>query len=77
MNAFVDALSRNWDLIVTVFMWAVSLLLGLVLVSKLFKALSMEFESTDVLPLALSALWFVGILIIGPHDVSTFLKSIL
>ena len=77
MNAFMDALSRNWDLIVTIFMWAVSLLLGLVFVAKLFKALKMEFESTDILPLATSILWFAAILVIGPQDVNVFLKGIL
>lgn len=77
MNELMVALSRNWDLIVTVFMWAVSLLLGLVLVAKLFKALRMEFETTDVLPLAFSILWFAAIVIIGPRDVSLFLKGIL
>lgn len=77
MNAFMQALSGNWDLIVTVSMWAVSLLLGLVLVAKIFKALRMEFETTDLLPMAVSILWFAAILIIGPRDVAIFLKGIL
>lgn len=77
MNAFMDALSRNWDLIITVSLWAVSLLLGVVLIAKVFKALQMEFEFEDFIPSVLAVLWFGILLVMGPGNVSAFLSGLL
>lgn len=77
MDLFVASVERHWDIIVYVAMWSVSILLGIVLFAKIFKALKMEMEFQDIFGIVVPILWLGLLLVVGPGDVAAFLKGVL
>jgi hypothetical protein len=77
MNEVMAAVARNWNLIVDVAMWSLSILLVVVLFAKIIKLLKMEFEFQDIFGFVFPILWLGLLLIIGPGEVSSYIKSLL
>ena len=76
-DAFLQWLIRSWDTIITVFMWAMTALMGFVLIAKIYKIVKLDFESSDAVGLIFATLWILAILIFGFNHVTQYLKSFL
>lgn len=77
LNAFTDWLIRNWDLIVEIFIWGMSLLMGFVLVAKIYKIVKFEFEARDAISIVIAGLWICAIIFIGFDHIRLYLQSFL
>ncbi len=77
LNAFIVWLVENWDLIIEVFIWGVSLAMAFVLVAKVYKIIKMKFEAFDVFGLFFGLLWVFVILFFGVNHIREFLQSFL
>jgi hypothetical protein len=77
MNTFLEWLVRNWDVMVDVFMWGVSVLMAFVLTAKVYKIVRLEFEIMDVASLIFAGLWFIAILIFGFDHIRIYLQGFL
>ena len=77
MNAFLEWLVRNWDVLIDVFMWGVSVIMAFVLTAKVYKIVRLEFEIMDVASLIFAGLWFVAILIFGFDHIRIYLQGFL
>lgn len=77
LNAFIVWLVENWDLIIEIFIWSVSLLMAFVLVTKVYKIVKFKFEAIDAIGLFLVALWVFAILFFGFNHIRVYLQSFL
>jgi len=77
LDAFLQWLIRNWDIIVTVFMWSMTLLMGFILVAKIYKIVKLEFEATDSVGLVFSGMWLLAVIFFGFNHVTQYLQSFL
>lgn len=77
INAFAGWLIQNWNMIIDVFMWALTILLAVVLAAKIYKIAKLEFEVMDLIGLIASGLWLMTILFFGFDHVRTYLQSFL
>ena len=77
LNAFIAWLIGNWNLIVIIFMWGLSLLMIFVLVAKIYKIVKLDFELRDLIGLIVSGMWLLAIIIFGFNHVTQYLQSFL
>jgi hypothetical protein len=77
LNTFVVWLMENWDLIVEIFMWGMSLLMVFVLVAKVYKIVKFEFETVDAVGLLFGAVWIFSIIFFGFNHIKIVLQSFL
>ena len=77
LNAFIAWLIENWNLIVIIFMWGMSLLMVFVLAAKIYKIVKLDFELRDLIGLIVSGLWILAIIIFGFNHVTQYLQSFL
>lgn len=76
-NAFTVWLAENWDFIIDIFIWGVSLVMAFVLVAKVYKIVKFKFEPFDVVGLFFGALWLIAILFFGFDHIRVYLQSFL
>jgi len=77
LNAFIVWLVENWDLIVEVFIWGVSLVMLFVLIAKAYKIIKFKFEAFDVFGLFFGLLWIFAMLFYGFNHIAEYLQSFL
>jgi len=77
LNAFIAWLIENWNVIVIIFMWGLSLLMVFVLVAKIYKIVKLDFELRDLIGLIVSGLWLLAIIIFGFNHITQYLQSFL
>jgi hypothetical protein len=77
LNAFTAWLTENWDLIVEIFMWAMSIFMIFILVVKIHKIIKFNFEALDVLSLFFGAAWILAIVIFGFDHIRQYFLSFL
>ena len=77
LNAFIIWLTDNWDLIVELFMWSVSLLMVFILAAKIYKIIKFKFETADAAGLFFGAVWILLIIFFGFDHIREFLQSFL
>ena len=77
LNAFLTWLIENWNLIIEVFMWGLSLLLVFVLIAKIYKIMKLDFELRDLIGLILVGLWVTAIIVFGFDHIRLYLQSFL
>lgn len=77
LNAFVVWLAENWDLIINVFIWGVSLVMAFVLAAKIYKIVKFKFEAFDVAGLFFGAVWLIVIILFGFNNIREYLQSFL
>lgn len=77
MYVFIEWLTRNWDMIVEIFMWGISILMVFVLVAKIYKIVKLQFEAADAAGLFFVALWILLIIIFGFDHIRVYLQSFL
>jgi hypothetical protein len=74
---FIEWLNENWDLIIDIFMWGMSLLMVFVLTAKIYKIIKLKFEAVDAVGLFFGAAWILAIIFFGFDHVRTYLQSFL
>ena len=77
LNAFLEWLVINWDLIVDIFMWGLTALMGFILIAKVYKIVKFDFEAVDAASLIFVALWFSAIIFFGFNHIRLYLQSFL
>jgi hypothetical protein len=77
LNAFYVWLSANWDAIVIIFMWVVTLLMGFVIVGKVYKIIRIKFETVDAVELFIAGAWIMLIIFFGFDHIRLYLQNLL
>jgi len=77
LNAFAGWLIQNWNMIINVFMWTLTLLLAVVLAAKAYKIIKLDFGVMDLIGLIVSGLWLMTIVFFGFDHVRTYFQSFL
>jgi hypothetical protein len=77
LNMFVVWLSANWDLLVEIFIWTLTILMVLVLAAKIYKIIKFRFEAMDTVGLFFGGLWIFAIIIFGFDHIRQFLQNLL
>jgi hypothetical protein len=77
MYAFIEWLNRNWDIIIEIFMWGLTLLMAFVLAAKIYKIVKLKFEAVDAVGLFFGAAWILAIIFFGFDHIRTYLQSFL
>lgn len=77
MYVFIEWLNRNWDIIVEIFMWGLTLLMVFVLAAKIYKIVKFKFEAVDVVGLFFGAAWILAIIFFGFDHIRTYIQSFL
>lgn len=77
LNSFIEWLTNNWDVIVVMFMWLMTLLMGFVLIARIYKIVKLEFEATDSVGLVFSSLWLLAVIFFGFNHMTQYLQSFL
>lgn len=77
MYVFIDWLVRNWDMLVEILMWTLTILMTFVLAAKVYKIIKLKFEAMDAVGLFFAALWILAILFFGFNHIREYLQSFL
>lgn len=77
MIALNDWLVEHWFTIVNIFVWGLTIFMGLVLGYLLYKIYKLRFKSIDVVGLVFSVGWLLFIIFYGLDHVRLLLQGIL
>ena len=77
LDAFLQWLIRNWDIIITVFMWSMTFLMGFIFIAKIYKIVKLDFEASDSVGLIFATLWLLAVVFFGFNHVTQYLQSFL
>ena len=77
MNALYLWLTTNWDAIVIIFMWVVTILMAFVIVAKVYEIIRKKFETFDAVELFIAGAWILFIIFFGFDHVRIYLQNLL
>jgi len=77
MYVLINWLVENWDLLVEIFMWTLTLLMVFVLAAKIYKIIKFKFEAMDSVGLFFGTLWILVIIFFGFNHIREYLQSFL
>jgi hypothetical protein len=76
LNAIIVWLAENWDFIIVIFMWGVSMVMVFVLAAKIYKIVKLKFEAFDAVGLFFGVLWVLVILFFGFNHIIVYLQDL-